>query len=82
MDLYGEEVANDKLAKLPDVPPGETEVVSLPVSLNLLQMGAAVITAIQKKDSVEVDLGATVDVVPPFGTVPLDVKESKTVDLQ
>lgn len=81
LSFSGRKVAEGVLEHLATVEGGATQKVSLPVQLNLLEIGATIVDAITKKTKLDVDLGATVQVGTPFGVVPLTINERGDVDV-
>ena len=79
LDLGGRRVIDGDLAEL-SVPAGTTELRTVPVQLNLLQLGATVVNAVTQKKPVDVRLNAGLNVDTPLGLIPLDVDE--TVNLR
>jgi LEA14-like dessication related protein len=82
IDLGGRKVAEGVLEHLASVAGGSEQVVSLPVQLNLLDLGATIVEAITKKTKLDVGLGATVSIGTPFGPVPFTIDERGNVDVK
>jgi hypothetical protein len=68
--------------ELASAKPGESGTISLPVTLNLLQLGATIVEAITQKTKLDVGLDATLAVGTPFGVVPLSIDERGKVDVK
>lgn len=79
IELGGQRVIDGALDDL-SVPPGATEVRTIPVTLNLLQLGTSVATAVTRKEPVDVRLDAALQVDTPLGVIPLAV--DRTVSLR
>lgn len=79
IDLGGTRVADGDIADL-SVAAGATEVVTLPVKVNLLNLGSTIVSAITQKKPLDVHLAAGLDVQTPLGAIPLNV--DKTTNLQ
>lgn len=79
IDLGGARVADGTLADL-QVAAGETTTVTLPVDLNLLQLGGTLVNAVTQKKPLDVRLDAGLKVNTPLGAIPLQVDE--TVNLR
>lgn len=74
IDLGGRRVIDGRLDDL-TVAAGATETRTIPVQLNLLQLGATVVDAITQKKPVDVRLDAGLAVDTPLGAIPLNVDE-------
>jgi LEA14-like dessication related protein len=79
LKLGGKQVASGN-ASVPAVTDAAT--FTLPVDVNLVQLGTTVANAISKKTDLEVGLTADADVQTPFGLVPLAVSEARTVPVR
>jgi hypothetical protein len=79
--LGGKEVVSGALAQL-SVEAGSTATRTIPIELNLLQLGAQVVTAIQQKKPVDVGFAAGLKVQTPLGPIPLDVDEVTSLRIQ
>ncbi len=75
LDLAGRRVASGNLADL-SVEPGTTERVTIPVTLDLRQVGATLVGAITQKTPLDVRLDADLQVETPLGAIPLQVDRS------
>jgi LEA14-like dessication related protein len=82
LSFGGRQVVGGVVARLAEVPPGAEKTISLPVTVNLLQVGATVVDAISKKGKLPVGLEATVQVGTPFGAIPLRIDETGQVTVQ
>jgi len=76
LKLAGTAVSTGVLENVPDAPAGQEQLVTLPVSLDLLKLGKTMITALQSKKPVDVALDAKVMVGTPFGAIPFDVAQA------
>ncbi|MCB9665697.1 MAG: LEA type 2 family protein [Alphaproteobacteria bacterium] len=74
--LSGKALVEGKVAKLAEVPAGKVQTVTLPITVNLLQVGTSIAQAITTGGQVQVGLDATVTVGTPFGDVPLAIDET------
>ncbi|MCB9676130.1 MAG: LEA type 2 family protein [Alphaproteobacteria bacterium] len=81
IDLSGRRVLDGDLAQL-SVAAGTTETRTIPIHLNLLELGATLVSAIQQKKPVDVHFGAGLGVETPLGTIPLDVDETVNLRIQ
>ena len=77
--LTGRNVAGGNVAEIPDVKPGQTEVVELPVKLKLLDLGAEIVDIVKNKKAWDVGLKADAKVGTPFGAIPLKVDTKRSV---
>ncbi len=82
LTLGGRRVLEGLIAELATVGANEEKVISLPVTLNLLQVGATVVAAITKKSKLDVGLDANLNVATPFGVVPLHIDQTGKVQVQ
>jgi LEA14-like dessication related protein len=78
----GKKVIEGVIDELASAKPGESGTISLPVTLNLLQLGATIVEAITQKTKLDVGLDATLAVGTPFGVVPLSIDERGKVDVK
>jgi LEA14-like dessication related protein len=74
VSLMGQPVLESVLANVADVGSGETRDVVVPIALNLLTAGKALVDAVSQKKALDVGFAGVVDVRTPFGVIPLDVK--------
>lgn len=81
LDLGGARVASGNLADL-SVAAGATETVTLPIQVNLLELGSTVVSAITQKRPLDVRLDAGLSVETPLGNIPLQVDETTNLRLQ
>ena len=82
MYLKGTKIGGGTIAQFATIEPNETGVVTIPVDLNLLQAGTAIVSAIKDRDKIKVRLDADLNVDTPFGVLPLDFDKSKLLQLQ
>lgn len=61
---------------------GDSETLTLPIALNLLELGGGIANAIKNKGTLDVGLGANIDVATPFGVVPLNLDKAKSLKLR
>jgi len=78
----GKKVISGLVETLTEARPGQTSTVSLPVTLNLLQLGSVVVDAITKKTRLDVGLDARLSVGTPFGVLPLSINERGQVKVE
>lgn len=81
LDLGGQRVADGTAATLASVPAGETQTVTLPIGVNLLELGSSVVSAIKNKTDIPLAFGADASVGTPLGALPLDVREATTIKI-
>ncbi len=79
--LGNKEVVSGALAQL-SVDPGSTKTRTIPIELNLLQLGTQVVTAIQQNKPVDVGFAAGLKVQTPLGAIPLNVDEVTNLRIQ
>lgn len=82
LGLGGTQVADGSLPSMASVSGGEASTVSLPIGVNLLQLGSTVVKALKNKTAVPVEFGADLTVGTPLGALPLKIDESATVPVQ
>lgn len=82
MYLKGTKVGGGTIGQFATIEPNETGLVTIPIDLNLLQAGTAIVSAIKDRDQVKVRLDADLNVDTPFGILPLDIDKSKMLQLQ
>lgn len=82
LDLGGDAVASGRIAQLGGVEGATEGTLTLPVIVDLLGVGAEVVTAITQRDRLQVGLDATMDVDTPFGIVPLSIDQSGNVTVE
>jgi LEA14-like dessication related protein len=76
VSLGGAQVAGGTVPDAGTVAAGQEKIVALPLTIDLLQVGTTIATAITKKQPVDVGLGAAMQVTTPIGAVPLNVNEA------
>lgn len=76
LKLAGTAVSSGVLDDVPEAPGGQEQVVTLPINLDLLKLGRAMVTTLTSKNPVDVGLDAKVMVGTPFGEIPLDVAQT------
>lgn len=76
LKLAGTAVSTGVLDNVPDAPAGQEQVVTLPINLDLIKLGRAMVTTLTSKNPVDVGLDAKVMVGTPFGAIPLDVAQT------
>lgn len=83
-DLYmkGQKVGDGTIAQFATVEPKETGLVTIPVNINLLEAGTAIVSALKDRDKVKFRIDADMNVDTPFGVLPLDIDKAKTLKLQ
>lgn len=82
LKLGDKQVADGVMSQFASVEPGQTSTVSIPVGLNVVQLGASVLSALKKKDKVPVTFGADLKVGTPLGVLPLSVNESTSAPVE
>lgn len=82
VNLGGKQVASGILATIPTLTAGQHQTVTLPIDLQLANLGASVVQALQRKDSLGIGLGGKVKVGTPWGDVPLNIHETANLKLQ
>lgn len=75
LTLAGKPIAGGILDTVAGVAGGAEQVVSLPIDLNLLELGSSVIQLVQGKAKADVGLAGKVQIGTPFGPIPLDIAE-------
>ncbi len=78
----GKDVADGLVAQVGSVEADGEQVVTLPVNLKLLELGTGIVNTVKNKDKLDVGFGASVDVVTPWGAIPLAVNESQKLQLR
>lgn len=81
LKLAGIDVGGGFLEQLGDVEGATTKTVTLPISIDFLEVGLAAYDILQG-EQVQVDVQASMDVDTPFGIVPLDLDEVGSVLLE
>jgi hypothetical protein len=82
LGLGGVQVADGATEVLGAVSSGDTTPVTLPIGINLARLGAATVSALQKKDPVDVRFGADLSVATPLGRIPLKVDEAGRIPVR
>lgn len=82
LTLSDKRLVEGTVARLAEVPPGKTQTVTLPITLNLLTAGTSIVQAITSGGQVAVGLDATVKVGTPFGDIPLSIDETGKLRIQ
>lgn len=82
LTLGGRKVLEGLIEDAGSVAAGQEKTVSLPVTLNLLQVGATIVDAITKKTKMEVGLDAKLSVGTPLGPIPLQINEKGLVSVK
>jgi LEA14-like dessication related protein len=82
LSFLGTAVADGKVASLGSVGPDGTATLALPIQLNLLKVGSAAMTALQKRQPLEVGLRADLAVKTPLGSLPLSIRETAEVPVR
>ena len=82
LDLGGKQAANGVLASMTGVEAGKEQVVQLPVSLQLLQLGTVVYNAVVNKTPVDYRIAGNLNVVTPWGKAPLALNRAGNVPVQ
>lgn len=80
--LKGQKVGGGNIAQFATIEPNETGMITIPIDLNLLEAGTAIVSALKDRDKVDVRLDADLNVDTPFGVLPLDWDKSKSLQLQ
>jgi LEA14-like dessication related protein len=75
LTMAGKPIAGGVLETVAGVAGGGEQVVSLPIDLNLLQLGSSVVKLVQGKSAADLGLTGTVQIGTPFGTIPLDIAQ-------
>jgi LEA14-like dessication related protein len=82
LDLGGRAVASGRIRELGGVEGATDGTLTLPVTVDLLRVGAEVVDALTGRDPLDVGLAATMDVDTPFGVVPLTIDETGRVSVE
>jgi hypothetical protein len=75
-------VASGRIRELGGVEGATDGTLTLPVTVDLLRVGAEVVDALTGRDPLDVGLAATMDVDTPFGVVPLTIDETGRVSVE
>jgi LEA14-like dessication related protein len=81
LDLGGTRIATGNLAEVA-VAAGQTETVTLPVTVNLLSLGSTLVSAITQKKALDVRVDASMSVDTPLGGIPLSIDETTNLQLR
>jgi LEA14-like dessication related protein len=79
--LGGASVLHGQVTAPPAVTPGAEQTIAVPLTVQLLPLGATVIDALTRRTRLDVDFDATLSVGTPYGPVPLRVDEHGLVDV-
>lgn len=79
--LGANRVASGLVNDIPEVDAGARQIVTIPLNLDLRSVGSAIVSAVTGKQSLDVKLGATVQVGTPFGKVPLSIDQSGNLQI-
>ena len=82
LDLAGKQAANGAVAKLGGVEAGKEQIVQVPVTVQLLQLGTVVYNAVVNRRPVDYRLAGDVKVVTPWGKAPLALDRAGNVAVQ
>ena len=82
LDLAGKQAADGAVAKLGGVAAGKEQIVQVPVTVQLLQLGTVVYNAVVNKRPVDYRLAGDVKVVTPWGKAPLALDRAGNVSVQ
>jgi len=80
--LAGTQIADGTASMLGKVGSGGSTAVTVPIVFDLVGLGSAALTALQRKEPVQVRFGANVDVGTRLGKIPLAIDESGTVPVR
>ena len=81
LELAGHDVARGQEANLASIAGESASTVTLPIELDLLQVGTAVVELLGERGPVDVHLGAQTSVGTPLGALPLEVDDSRRLTL-
>ena len=82
LDLGGKQAANGALANLAGVDAGKEQIVQLPITIQLLQMGTVVYNAVVNKKAIDYRIAGDLKVVTPWGKAPLALDRGGNVPIQ
>lgn len=80
--LAGTKVADGTAAVLAKVGSGDSTSVTLPIVFDLVGLGSAALTALQRKQPIQARFGANVDVGTRLGKIPLTIDETATLPVR
>ena len=81
VSLAGRDVADGIVNELGGVDGATERIIAVPLTIDLVQGGAAVINVLTNGGRLDAGLDATVDVDTPFGALPLAVDEQGNVEV-
>lgn len=81
LSLSGREVADGLIPSLAAVDGATDTVVEVPMTINLVRAGTAVVGVLTGGGRLDAGLDATVDVDTPFGALPLSIDETGQVEV-
>ncbi|MCB9744366.1 MAG: LEA type 2 family protein [Alphaproteobacteria bacterium] len=82
INFDGREVATGLVPALATVGAGASKTVTLPIELNLLELGSSLVSAIKDRSNIQVGLNAALNVDTPYGLVPWEISKAKSLNLQ
>lgn len=80
--MDGRQVADGLVPSLATVDGASQSTVQVPLSIDLLQAGTAIVDLVTKGGKVDAGIDATMDVDTPFGVLPLTVDERGNIDVE
>ncbi len=80
--LGGKQVATGKIPGLTDLTPGKEQIVTLPIDLKLVDLGAQVVQALKDKGPVDIGLLGDAAVRTPWGEAPLAIDRTQRLTLK
>lgn len=80
--LGGKSLVSGVIRSLADVPGGQSEVVSIPINIDLLAAGTTIVSAITNHSKMDVGLDANMNVKTPFGDVPLKIASLSSLKIE
>lgn len=81
VSFAGREVADGLVPSLASVDGATERVVEVPLTIDLIQAGTAIVSVLTRGDRLDAGIDATVDVDTPFGQLPLTVDETGQVEV-
>ena len=82
VDLSDFDIGSGQVADLGGALPATTTTLTLPLTVDLLESGMAVLDILLGDDEADLDLKASTDVDTPFGVVPLSIDEHGNVTIE
>ena len=82
LQFQGVDIADGVLAQVASFDGAGEQTLTLPVNLNLVGMGASIISAISQREQVSLHLTGGLSVDTPLGAIPLNIDETANVNLQ